>query len=240
MKVLPCYEQSTTRDQCWPDNCKITRLPAVKYHIVADTARKFRAYCLKMSRQCWWHVWGIETLCFFSGGTAGCRYLWSIHSQNDGFRGWTGGLWPSVTYFSLLFVKCNVNTILEKRCQALSLLPQQLLLGGHCVLQHCELILFFMHRCTRVAPAGLLWWALQVLNFIYSVSKTYFWEMCACMCLSMWMTTWQSCLLASCWAALMMLLSGEAQRRTVHIDKCVLCFNSLSHTRSGCRIFLLM
>lgn len=97
MKVLPCYEQSTTRDQCWPRNCKVTRLPAVKSHIVA---RKFRVYFLKMSKQCSWHMMDWNSFIFFWGGTVGRRYLWSIHSQNDGLGGWTGGLWQSVTYFS--------------------------------------------------------------------------------------------------------------------------------------------
>lgn len=50
-----------------------------------------------------------------------------------------------------------------------------------------------------------------------------------CVCFSTWMTTWQSCLSASCSAALMMLWSGEDQRRTVCIYVCITNVYFCSH-----------
>lgn len=135
-----------------------------------------------------------------------------------------------------------INTVLEKRCQALSLLPQQLLLVVAWRTLCAPALWNDPLSYAQVHQSGSGWSpVVSATSFtFYLVSeKTYFWGMCACMCLSMWMTTWQSCLLASCLAAQMMLWSGEAQRRTVCIDKFVfgqwelLCFSLHNHTQSG-------
>lgn len=86
----------------------------------------------------------------------------------------------------------------------------------------------FMCRFTRVVQAGLLWWVnsnnaathLSCLFFQinYFCARTYMIFVCVC---SMWMTTWQSCLLVSCLAAQMMLWSGEDPRRMVSVWVCV-------------------
>jgi len=136
--------------------------------------------------------------------TPWCGHLWAIYTKNNGLRGGAGmSLQRQIHYASYMSQNAEVSECF--------------------IIPFC---LCFLCRFIRVAQAGLQWWDLFFYFLIYSFDldsdapslvqrvlchyymPIYFLP-------SMLRTTWLSCPSAFCSVVQMMLLSGEAPKRTV-------------------------